>query len=276
MPPPPPPAPSHTPRGISGSFRRFAIIKMAHWGTMPPPPLGALSNSPITMIRGGATRTNYLPGLLVGVARARARFTSFGQAYWRATACTYVLALVSCALMGAARLTRAVARGPRPLLRGRGSPAPSSRLAAPCGRTAPRRSRLRHIGCRGLCPLHIFCRLPRCASAPAKAHSAPAGTWQGARIVLSFSGALIYSRTLIGAPPAITAQSVPCGGFICTHYVRASPRTMFPHSLRAPLQAQPRPAPALPVRSSLAYPAKSRHALQGAHSGGAPAPPLFA
>jgi hypothetical protein len=91
---------------------------------MPPPPTGALSNSPIPLIRGGATRSNYLPGHLVGVARARARYASFGQAYWRAAACTYVLALVSCALMGAARLARAVARGPRPLLLGRGSPAP--------------------------------------------------------------------------------------------------------------------------------------------------------
>lgn len=178
--------------------------------------------------------------------------------------------------MGAARLTRAVAKGPRPLLRGRGSPAPSSRLAAPCGRTAPRWSRLWHIGCRGLCPLHIFYRLTRCASAPAKAHSVPAGTWQGARIVLSFSGALIYSLMLIGEPPAITAPSAPCGGSVCTHCVRASPRTMFPHSLRAPLQAQPRPSPALPTRSSLASPTKSRHAQQGARSGCAPAHPLFA
>ncbi len=249
---------------------------MAHWGTMPPPPLGALSNSLVPLIRGGATRSNYLSSHWVGVARARARYTSFGHAYWRATACTYVLALVSCALSGAARLTRAVAKGPRPLLLGRGSPAPSSLLAAPCGRTAPRRSRLWHIGCRGLCPLHIFCRLTRGASAPAKAHSVPAGTWQGARIVLSFSGALIYSLWLIGEPPTITAPSVPCGGSVCTHFVRASPRTMFPHSLRAPLQAQPRPSPALTVRSSLAYPAKSRHALRGARSGCAPAPPLFA
>lgn len=178
--------------------------------------------------------------------------------------------------MGAARLARAVARGRRPLLRGRGSPAPFSRLAAPCGRTAPRRSRLWHIGYRGLCPLHIFCRLTRSASAPAKAHSIPAGTWQGARIVLSFSGALIYSLMLIGEPPVITAPSAPCGGSVCTHCVRASPRTMFPHSLRAPLQAQPRPSPALPTRSSLAYPAKSRHAQQGARSGCAPAHPLFA
>ena len=275
-PPPTPPAPSHTPRGISGSFRRFAIIKKAHWGTMPPPPLGALSNSPIPVIRGGATRSNYLPRHLVGVARARARYTSFGHAYLRATACTYVLALVSCALMGAARLTRAVAKGLRPLLLGRGSPAPCSLKAAPCGRTAPRRSRLWHIGSRGLCPLHIFCRLTRCASAPAKEHSIPAGTWQGARIVLSFSGALIYSLMLIGEPPTITAPSVPCGGSICTHYVSASPRTMFPHSLRAPMQVQPRPAPALPVRSSLAYPTKSRHAQRGARSGCAPAHPLFA
>ena len=275
-PPPTPPAPSHTPRGISGSFRRFAIIKKAHWGTMPPPPLGALSNSPIPLIRGGATRSNYLPRHLVGVARARARYTSFGHAYLRATACTYVLALVSCALMGAARLTRAVAKGLRPLLLGRGSPAPCSLKAAPCGRTAPRRSRLWHIGSRGLCPLHIFCRLTRCASAPAKEHSIPAGTWQGARIVLSFSGALIYSLMLIGEPPTITAPSVPCGGSICTHYVSASPRTMFPHSLRAPMQVQPRPAPALPVRSSLAYPTKSRHAQRGARSGCAPAHPLFA
>ena len=43
---------------FSGSFRWFAIIKMAHWGTMPPPPAGALSNSPIPLIRGGATLCN--------------------------------------------------------------------------------------------------------------------------------------------------------------------------------------------------------------------------
>ena len=41
-----------------GSFRWFAIIKMAHWGTMPPPPTGALSNSPIPLIRGNTARPN--------------------------------------------------------------------------------------------------------------------------------------------------------------------------------------------------------------------------
>lgn len=91
---------------------------------MPPPPTGALSKSHIPLIRGGATRLNYLPAHWVGVARARARYTSFGHAYWRATACTYVHTLVSCALLGAARLARAVAWGPRPMLLGRGSPAP--------------------------------------------------------------------------------------------------------------------------------------------------------
>lgn len=176
-----------------------------------------------------------------------------------------------------ARLSARPARGvPRPAGGRSGGPRPSSLKAAPCGRTAPRRSRLWHIGSRGLCPLHIFCRLTRCASAPAKAHFVPASTWQGARIVLPFSGALIYSRTLIGASPPITAPSVPCGGSVCTHFVRASPRTMFPRSLHAHLQAQPRPSPALPGRSSLASPTKSRHALQGARSGCAPAHPLFA
>ena len=176
-----------------------------------------------------------------------------------------------------ARFAARPARGvPRPAGGRSRGPRPCSLRAAHCVRTAPRRSRLWRIGSRGLCPLHIFCRLTRGASAPANAHSVPAGTWQGARIVLSLSGSLIYSRMLIGAPPSITAPSVPCGGSVCSHYVSASPRTMFPHSLRAPLQAQPRPSPALPTRSSLASPTKSRHAQRGACSGCAPAHPLFA
>ena len=43
---------------FTGSLRWFGIIKMPHWGTMPPPPTGALSKSPIPLIRGGATRSN--------------------------------------------------------------------------------------------------------------------------------------------------------------------------------------------------------------------------
>lgn len=47
---------------FTGSFRWFALLKRAHWGTMPPPPTGALSKSPIPLIRGGATLCN-LAGL---------------------------------------------------------------------------------------------------------------------------------------------------------------------------------------------------------------------